>query len=121
MNDLAAHLRAQEERLFEPSVRASKTALTQLLAPEFREIGSSGKLHTFSEITDALSGEMPVLSRSLADFQLQTLSEQIALVTYRAIRKLLDGREIVTLRSSIWRCDASGQWRMVFHQGTLTT
>ncbi|MGO7206536.1 DUF4440 domain-containing protein, partial [Rhizobium ruizarguesonis] len=47
MDDLAAHLKELEEKLFEPSVRASREMLTALLSRDFREIGSSGRLYTF--------------------------------------------------------------------------
>jgi hypothetical protein len=43
--DLRAHLRGLEERLFDQMVRNSRASLEALLSPEFREIGSSGRLH----------------------------------------------------------------------------
>jgi hypothetical protein len=121
LNDLHRHLNDREEQLFDPAVRASRTALEELLSDEFREIGSSGTLYSFYDIADQLAeGEPEGITRTLTDFDLKMLSEALGLVTYRSTRRYPDGREIKTLRSSIWRLEADGRWRMLFHQGTLT-
>ncbi|MDK4738138.1 DUF4440 domain-containing protein [Rhizobium sp. CNPSo 3464] len=121
MDDLCRHLKELEERLFDPAVRTSKQALADLLSAEFREIGSSGALYTFRDIVDRLvEGEPDGISRTLTDFELKMLSGTLALATYRAARHYPDGREVRTLRSSIWRLEAEEHWRMLFHQGTLT-
>jgi hypothetical protein len=121
MNDLHQHLRILEEQLFDPTVRASRAMLEELLSEEFREIGSSGLLYRFHDIVDRLSeGEPDGISRTLSDFELKMLADTLGLVTYRAIRRHPDGSEVCTLRSSIWRLEADGRWRMLFHQGTLT-
>ncbi|MBB4566478.1 DUF4440 domain-containing protein [Rhizobium leucaenae] len=121
MDDLSRHLRELEERLFDPAVRASRPALEELLSAEFREIGSSGTLYTFRDIVDPLAeGEPEGISRTLTGFELKMLSDTLALASYRATRRYPDGREVRTMRSSIWRLEADERWRMVFHQGTLT-
>jgi hypothetical protein len=116
---LVTHLRNLELKLFDPAVRSSRRALEALLSPQFQEIGSSGRLHGFAEIVDALLSEELVISRELSGFRLTMLSESLALVTYKASRENVDGREIRSMRSSIWRDDGDKQWRMLFHQGTL--
>ncbi|MBB3317193.1 hypothetical protein FHT77_003075 [Rhizobium sp. BK181] len=121
MSDLAEHLQSLEQRLFEPGVRASVTALESLLSPEFREIGASGRLYGYRDIVAGLLAEPPDgTTRTLTDFELLLLASDLALVTYRAMRTVPAGPPVSSLRSSIWRHDADGQWRMVFHQGTLT-
>ncbi|MBB5572956.1 MULTISPECIES: DUF4440 domain-containing protein [Rhizobium] len=121
MDDLSQHLKQLEERLFDPAVRASRPALEELLSAEFREIGSSGMLYTFGDIVDRLTeGEPDGISRVLTGFELKMLSDTLALVTYRATLHYPDGRDVRTLRSSIWRLEAVERWRMLFHQGTLT-
>ena len=63
----------------------------------------------------ALVKEAPT-KRSLTDFESIMLSEDVALVTYRATRRSKAGANAVhTLRSSIWR-RSNGQWQMVFHR-----
>ncbi len=54
------------------------------------------------------------------DFALRKLSDAVVLLTYRSAHIGPSGAlERHTLRSSIWRLEASG-WQIVFHQGTPT-
>ncbi len=121
MADLVDHLRELEERLFDPAVRASRQALEALLAPEFQEIGSSGRLFGCEEIIAALLSEEPVMSRTLHDLSLVMVEARVTLLTYRSTRTTMDGAVVSSLRSSLWRQDDDGTWRMVFHQGTLAS
>jgi hypothetical protein len=114
-----AQLRHLEEQLLRPEVRASVERVTALLADDFVEFGSSGQVFDKKQIIEALRTETAT-KRSLSDFESTLLSDNIALVTYRATRTSKAGeRPVTTLRSSIWRLH-DGQWQMVFHQGTLT-
>ncbi|MBB3136440.1 hypothetical protein FHS26_004195 [Rhizobium pisi] len=119
MDDLTAHLKELEEKLFEPSVRASREMLTALLSRDFREIGSSGRLYTFDVVVSALLAEKRTGTSRGEHFETQRLAERVALLTYRAIYTDADGSERRTLRSSIWRLEEDGHWRMLFHQGTV--
>lgn len=123
MIDGTDHLRARllslEEKLFDQQVRNTRSSLECLLSPDFREIGSSGRLYMFDEIVAALLQEpADGTTRRLADFELQPLAPDVMLVTYRSERTAPDTAPARSLRSSIWRHDADGVWRMVFHQGT---
>ena len=104
-----------ERQLLEPWARKSEL-VSELLAEEFVEFGSSGRQFTKTQIVAALQAEAPVRITA-SEFKVQLLSSQIALVTYRAQRH--SEPPVHTLRSSIWQ-QREGQWQMVFHQGTLT-
>jgi hypothetical protein len=118
-DDLRAHLRSLEEKLFDHEVRNTRSSLERLLAPDFREIGSSGRLYGFEEIITALLQEpADGTTRTLTDFEIQPLAANVMLATYRSERTAPDAPSVRSLRSSIWRRDADGIWRMVFHQGT---
>ena len=117
---LADHLLSLEAALQTREVRSSETKLRELLAPEFREFGRSGLAYTFDDIVSRLIAETGPNNTEIADFDVSLLSETMALATYRGIRIKDDGRRLFTNRSSIWRLDADGRWRMVFHQGTPT-
>jgi hypothetical protein len=113
-----SQLRQLEEQLLQSEVRASKERVRALLADEFVEIASSGEIFNKKQIVEALQNETPT-QRSLSEFKSTMLSDNIALVTYRASRGASSGeRPVHTLRSSIWRLN-DGWWQMVFHQGTL--
>lgn len=117
---LADHLLALETALQTREVRNSEEKLRELLAPEFREFGRSGLAYTFDDIVARLVTESGPDNTSISDFNATMLSDTIALATYRGTRVNDDGSRLLTNRSSIWRLDPDGKWRMVFHQGTAT-
>jgi hypothetical protein len=114
--DLAAHLFHLEQQLLEPSTRRDATALTSLLADDFREFGSSGRIYTRQQIIDALATESPH-TVTLNDSLCQQLAEDIALLTYRSTRTIALKAATHTLRSSLW-VYRDNRWQMIFHQGT---
>jgi hypothetical protein len=104
-------IREAEEQLLRPEVRKSVARAAALLADEFIEIGSSGRIYDKPQIIalfqqEGGKGSIPTIS----DFSTRQLTADVVLVTYRII-------ESQTMRSSIWKL-MDGQWRMVFHQGT---
>lgn len=108
-----ALLETLERQLLEPQVRKS-SAVSELLAEEFVEFGSSGRQFNKVQILAALQSEAST-KVSASQFKVRLLSSQVALVTYRAQRH--SEPPVHTLRSSIWQ-QREGQWKMVFHQGT---
>lgn len=117
---LSDHLLALEIALQTREVRNSEQKLRELLAPEFREFGRSGLAYTFDDIVTHLVAETGPNNTSISDFSAKMLSDTIALATYRGTRINDDGSRLLANRSSIWRLDPDGKWRMVFHQGTAT-
>jgi hypothetical protein len=119
-------LRKLEERLLNASGRRAggDDDVFELLAEDFVEFGSSGRVFSRRDIIEAVRSAAPPDStpRSLHDFKVFELGGDVALVTYRALRyEGRERREIRSLRSSLWKRSAGGAWKMVFHQGTLTT
>src|SRR5687767_980676 len=105
-------IRELEERLLKPHVRKSTSEVGELLAPEFIEFGSSGRVFTKSQIIEALGDEAPV-RRSLEDWKVVLLAPDVVLATYRAARyDALDGNAVYSLRSSVWKLH-SGRWQLV--------
>ena len=113
---VADQLRQLEQELLEGSVRRNAPRVTELLAEDFREFGSSGRVFTRQEIVDALQAEAPARFFT-QNFQLTMLASHVALVTYESSKETADGLVRRSLRSSIWQLADDG-WRMVFHQGT---
>jgi hypothetical protein len=114
--DLAAHLFRLEQQLLEPSLRRDAAALTSLLAENFREFGSSGRIFNRQQIIDALAAESS-RTITLSDTFCQQLAEDIALLTYRSTRKIALDIASHALRSSLW-IYRDNRWQMLFHQGT---
>lgn len=104
-----------ETDLLQPDVRHSD-AVSRLLADDFIEFGSSGRVFAKPEIIASLKAESSVRLEAW-QFEVRMLAPHIGLVTYRVRRNTEP--PVVTLRSSIW--EKRGEvWQMVFHQGTLT-
>ena len=103
-----------ENQLLQDEVRQSPGDIDRLLADEFVEFGSSGRIYRIQGCT----GGMGRIDAFISDFQAKTLAPGVALATYRLVKH--DQAEPAmkhSLRSSIWRLK-DGRWQMVFHQGT---
>jgi hypothetical protein len=113
---IEAELRVLEERLAMPAPSESHDTLGALLAPGFREFGSSGRIYDAASTLDAqIPGGRP--RGMLEDFKAASLAEGVVLVTYLSRSVAGPGWKPPALRSSLWMRRPSG-WQMVFHQGT---
>jgi len=106
---------ALETEILDPSVRADPSRLDLLLADEFVEFGSSGRVYRKEMLIDMMTSESSA-EVAMKDFEIRPLSPSAALVTYRSVGGA--GRE--ARRSSVWVM-REGRWEMVFHQGTRIT
>ena len=120
ITELEAEIRRLEERLLTPEVQAAPEELARLLADDFLEFGSSGRVFDRQQVI-AMLPLQPKEQFALTEFQVRLLAPTIALAMYRVARPE-EQHEAPhgSLRSSIWRCTA-GRWQMVFHQGTPTS
>ena len=114
---LCDHLRHLEETLLIPSVRKDQAHLSKLLAADFREIGSSGRLFSRSAILEELAGESSEREVALSEFACFMLSDTLALLTYKTVRHTSAAAPFTALRSSIWVL-RDARWQILFHQGT---
>ena len=117
MTDIRFQLRELELRLLTPGIRQNRDAVSALIADEFCEFGSSGRIFDKQGILDALANESAT-EVSMTDFKTTILAPGIVLSTYRSHRSDdAQGTSVASLRSSIWMM-RNGRWQMVFHQGT---
>jgi hypothetical protein len=92
--ETVALIRRLEEALLAPEVRKSSAQIAALLADEFVEIGSSGRIYDKDQIIGQLQQESGEESlRTVSDFTARELADGLILVTYRII-------ESRTVRSS---------------------
>lgn len=115
--EIGVHLRGLEEALLDPAVRRDRAKVAALLAGDFIEFGSSGRVWTREAILELLATES--FDRpAMEDFQCHLIGDDAALVTYKTVRiDVGSGLRAAVLRSSIWIREA-GEWRVRFHQGT---
>lgn len=105
---LLDEIREVEEQLLLPAVRGSAEALERLVADEFVEFGSSGQVYSKADVVAQIL-KAPNVSGNITDLKVLAVSSDVALAMYRTEK---------SLRSSVWKREG-GQWRIVFHQGTL--
>lgn len=111
MSSLKDHIFELETKLLRTEVRQSKDELDQLLADDFMEFTSSGRIINKQDCLVGLG--VPIMK--VTKFELQLLSEKVV----QAIYELNDEtNHLKSLRSSLWR-ENNGDWQMFFHQGTL--
>ena len=116
---LAAQLESLERELLDPRGRADRVRIDSLIADEFVEIGASGAVFGKAVVLQALPREQGVAFET-GDMSVFAVVEGVVRINYRATRTAGDDVRH-SLRSSWWRRDADGAWRMVFHQGTPDT
>jgi hypothetical protein len=114
--EVSVYLRELEESLLQPDVRKSNRPL-ELLAENFLEFASSGRIYRRADLLTTLQAESPVV-QTTSDFKVAILAPDVALLTYRIHRH--SDPPVHTLRSSVWQ-QKEGRWRMVFHQATVTS
>jgi len=108
-----------EEQLLQPEVRKSTNNLEILLAEDFIEFGSSGRIFDKQQIVEGLP-HSPTVRMTFKDFEVKALAPDVILTTFRVVKHNEPRSEMrYSLRSSIWKY-IDGRWQMVFHQGTPT-
>lgn len=99
--EIAARLFALEKALLDPAVRRDRARVSSLLADDFIEFGSSGKIWSRDAILDLLETETFV-PPEIEDLAFRRLGEGVMLVTYRTVRFNTDtAARSTTLSSSI--------------------
>ncbi|RUR14223.1 GNAT family N-acetyltransferase [Legionella sp. km772] len=106
---LPKSIEALERSLLDSSVRQSTEQLNKLIADDFLEFGSSGKVYNKH---DCIKPDEYPRKFVVSDFKIKELSKDVTLATYKTTE---DG--IASLRSSIWQ-RYGDEWKMIFHQGT---
>jgi hypothetical protein len=109
---LQEHLYALEERLLHPDRESDRNELAGLLAPDFREFCTSGRIFNIQQLTNALL-TTHARPATMSHFYVTPLGEDSALATYH-----ITTNNSTSHHSSIW-VHRSGRWQMLFHQGTI--
>ncbi|MFD7073930.1 DUF4440 domain-containing protein [Nocardioides sp. NPDC059952] len=108
-----AEVMALECELQTAAIRADPARLRDLLAPDFEEVGSSGRLWDLASILDMLASE----DEETPDIEVhgltgRVLADDVMILRWRSVRG-----ERTVHRTSLWQRRPGG-WRLVHHQGT---
>ena len=116
------HIFELEKELLKPETRQSSKKISELLSDNFVEFCSSGNIYHYNkgDVFDKGTNSSEI-KWEIKEFSTKRLTDDCILATYKAIKhsELNENMEY-SLRSSIWKCQY-GTWKMIFHQGTLTS
>ncbi|WP_211348835.1 DUF4440 domain-containing protein [Nocardioides litoris] len=114
-DDQVAQVLALERELQTPACRAAPPRLLALLAPDFVEVGASGRVWDRASVLDLLAAEPDSAAAEIAVLDLagRVVAPGVVQVSWRSERGDRRAR-----RTSLW-CRRDGQWQQVAHQGTL--
>jgi len=110
--ELQDHLYSLEERLFHPDREPNRGDLIPLLAEDFQEFCSSGRIMNRQQAIDALLASTP-RAATISYYYVTLLAPGVALATYHATTTAY-----VSYRSSLW-VNRDDRWQLFFHQGTI--
>ncbi|WP_261163972.1 DUF4440 domain-containing protein [Microbacterium sp. Marseille-Q6965] len=102
----------RERQLHSPDLRRDSERLAGLLAPDFTEVGASGRTWDRGRTVEMLAAETDAAPIEVHDLAGRPVGPGLVLTTWTSVRA---GRR--ARRTSLWRRDAEG-WRIVHHQGT---
>jgi hypothetical protein len=111
------HELMQREPLFHrPELGLKPKDFEKMTAPEFWEVGASGRRYSRQFVLDVLKKRCENPTKAVwevGDFHCLEIAADNNLVTYTLIQG-----ERMTRRATIWRRTVEG-WQIVYHQGTI--
>lgn len=105
-----------ERELQSPETRADGRRVRDLIAPDFEEIGASGRVwdrDSILSMLDAESADPGSSTIEVDDLRGRVIAPGVIRVSWTSAQGDRRAR-----RTSIW-CERDGGWRQVHHQGTL--
>ena len=115
--ELEEHIFSLEEMLLRADVRKSTEMLEELIAEDFIEFGSAGKVYNKRDMLNELP-RLTTETMTIRAFRARMLSSDVILSTYSVVsRDSMGADKKGSLRSSIWK-SLNGRWQILFHQGT---
>ncbi|HYH24755.1 MAG TPA: DUF4440 domain-containing protein [Blastococcus sp.] len=115
--DVLSELSKLEPIFHHPELGTSAAELQRQAAPDFWEIGASGRRYgrdfVLATVRARYKSGQPDDAWETSDFYCQAIAPDTYLLTY----DLRQGARL-TRRSTLWRLTGDG-WQIVFHQGTV--
>ena len=117
LQEVLDELRQREPIFHHPGSGNSRADYARMTVDDFWEIGASRQRYSRAFVLDVLEARLtdPVDESDWEsrDFHVRELAPDVYLLTYT-----LRQGERLTRRSTIWR-RTNGDWKIVFHQGTV--
>jgi len=117
LEPVLAELRDREPVFHREEQRMSDADLEAAVAPDFWEIGASGRVYDRAQamaiIRERYAERLDDDQWTTNDFHIRQVGPGTYLFTYR-----LDMPDRVTRRLTVWQRREDGGWRILYHQGT---
>ncbi|SFE09231.1 DUF4440 domain-containing protein [Nitrosomonas sp. Nm166] len=116
--ELAEHIKQLELKLLQTDLTANPTLMDDLIAGDFEEISSNGRVNSRNDVVNWLLQKNNNIQWVLTNFRIKVLTDDVVLVIY--IAKILNGPNSASkgsIRSSIWKC-RDQNWKIIFHQAS---
>jgi len=117
MNTITEQIKQLEEKLLHSDVIANRSIFDELLADDFEEIASNGRISSRQQVVEWLVNKDKNIRWMLLDFKVRQLTPDLVLAVYRAKKSDGDHASNGSLRSSLWKRNDS-HWQMTFHQAS---
>jgi hypothetical protein len=117
LEGVLADLSRREPIFHRPEFGTSRADFERMTAEDYWETGASGRRYSRQSVLDGLEERFSVPHADVwetREFHCRGLSEDTYLLTYT----LLQDRQRLTRRATIWRKTPDG-WKIVYHQGTI--
>ena len=117
LGEILAELRSREPIFHRPEFGVTRADFEKMTVDDFWEVGASGSRYSRAFVLDELERRHSAPHQDTwetSDFHCRRLAAEVYLLTYT----LLQDRERLTRRSTIWQRTADG-WKIVYHQGTI--
>jgi len=117
LQSVLAELSRREPIFHRPEFGTTRADFERMTAEDYWETGASGRRYSRQSVLDGLEERFSVPHDDIwetRDIHCSRLSEDTYLLTYT----LLQDRQRLTRRATIWR-QASDGWKIVYHQGTI--
>jgi hypothetical protein len=112
---------AREPIFHRPELGTSRQDFERMIEAEFWEVGASGQRYGREYVLNELErrygngGDAGNENLRAEEFHCRELAENLYLLTYTLFQGPRESR-----RATIWRL-VSGEWKIVYHQGTLVS
>lgn len=111
------HLKSLEIELHQQAVRKDTNRITELLHPDFIEVGYSGNTYDFNSTLSGISSLPPKFVIWSQDYEFVEYAEDVVQVIYLSANVDEEGNLFRhAKRTSIWVKEGDN-WQMKYHQG----
>lgn len=119
--ETVAELRAREPITHHAPNGYQREAIEQLLVDDYFEVGASGRLYererVIETVVDRFERDDPAVAGEVEEFAVREVCSDVYVATY--VLRQPDGHAVRTSRRvTVWSHN-DGEWRVVYHQGTM--